>query len=75
MSDLDPILAAATLPDGSQRFWPPGQHPALARWRTCLEEMRPFCSEEHPQVVHARALIAEFEEGESIAKADYLRRA
>lgn len=67
------ILAQATNPDGSQRFYPAYEHPATRRLREHLDRLLAFgLGEDHEAVIHARQQLARFEWGEDRAKHDYL---
>lgn len=74
--DADEILASARNPDGSQRFYPQGQHPATKRLREALEwaeSIENGTGTTDAYVEHLRRQLAEFEYGEDRAKRDYLR--
>lgn len=76
MAELDPALEAATRNQwGDRRFYPPGQHPATLRLRRHREllALLPENADRDLMLERADAELARFEEGESIAKADYLR--
>jgi hypothetical protein len=72
---LHPALQEARNHDGSRRFYPPGQHPATASYRRHRELLLATEPSRQRQALldHVDALLAAFEEGESIAKADHLR--
>lgn len=75
---LDPVLAAVRLPWGGQRFFAPGDHPAIQRLRMERSALLPY-SETVPNarlaLEYVSRQIAMFEEGESEAKQRYLGQA
>lgn len=75
--DEEAVLAAATNPDGSRRFYPPYKHPATRQLRehlARLEEIDDGTSEDVAAAIeHDRSELAKFEHGEDRAKRDYLR--
>lgn len=82
---LDPALVAAKRsPFGERWFYPPGQHPATKRQRDHLAMLQRLreklvaigqpTTDCDALIDYAQGLLASFEEGESIAKADYLHR-
>ena len=71
---MDPVLEAARSPDGSKRFYPPGEHPAVYKWRISLKRIEEMGLGDSPEAHSIRNKIAEFEDGESVAKVNYLMR-
>ena len=76
---MDAVLEQAKGPHGERRFYSTGQHPALSRQYEQvekLEELREAPGADRKLIDEAlayhRDLIAMFEEGESITKAEYL---
>lgn len=70
---MDERLLLATVPDTTRpRFWPPGLHPATALAQKQLRRFEEMGLEHEPAYLRCREELAAFEEGESIAKADYL---
>lgn len=72
---MDPLLERARSPFGEKRFFAPGSHPATARMREHLRllELYPDSPEVRKTRDHLGTKIAAFEEGESLAKHDFLR--
>ena len=62
---------------GAPRFYTAGQHPATYRIRAQIDKLEtlPPSPERDEALSYHREQLACFEEGESIAKADFLRRA
>jgi hypothetical protein len=79
MIDIAAILRTARTPDGGQRFYPPGQHPAGAQLRTHLRALRDYQSRhiDTPEliaaIIHAERDLAALEVGEDRAKREYIR--
>lgn len=73
---MHPVLSDARRLDGGPLFYPPGQHPATARYRAHLARLRECPPSRNRNMVmeHVETELAAFEEGESIAKAVYLQR-
>jgi hypothetical protein len=73
---MDPRLVAYRSPFGGRRFYPPGEHPAVARiteFRRKLAAM-PSSPDRDAALAHADTCIVQFEQGESDAKARTLER-
>jgi hypothetical protein len=74
--DPDRILAEARDPLGRRRFYPPGEHPATARWRKQLAWYREQgLDDSHPMIAYILRTLAVFELGEERAKREYLAAA
>lgn len=72
----DDILAEARNPDGSQRFYPPHQHPATRQLREALSRAEEFddgSDTTGAYLEHLRHQLARFEAVEDRAKRVYLR--
>lgn len=74
---LHPVLQAVRTPDGRRRFYPPGEHPVTARLRRDIAalEALPESTQRDEALEWARYQNTIFEEGESIAKHEYMSRA
>lgn len=72
---MDSLLIEAKGPFGERRFYPPGKHPALFRYFEQIErlELLPTSQVVNEALAYHRNQVALFEEGESLAKAEYLR--
>lgn len=71
------MLEGALEITGRQRFYPPGSHPAVARYRAQRDLLLRYPSTPERELLleHIEGQLAMFEERESRAKQDYLRRA
>lgn len=74
---IHPLLEGALEITGRPRFYPPGHHPAVARYRAQRDVLLryPSTPERDELLDHIESQLAMFEERESRSKQDYLRRA
>lgn len=73
---MDPRLVSYRSPFGGRRFFPPGQHPALAHMVEHRRKLAglPPSPDRDAALDHADTCIVQFEQGESDAKARTLER-
>lgn len=73
---MDPALTLVVDPMGTRRFFPPGAHPAFARHRRMAAQLDrlPQSPMRDEALAYHRNFLANAEEGESLAKHDWLRR-
>jgi len=71
---MDPRLEAlrAHPYDDEPMFYPPGKHPATARWRANLRDLGLLGYGSSDEAYHIRQLLANFEEQETDLKLEYL---